>query len=190
MKQLGILIDMDRCIGCKTCVVACRNHHKIVDHEKCMPGEIPYYIRVETRSSGTYPQLQQEFRVIPCQHCKDPACVKACKAGAITKDMETGIVRIDRGACRGHGDCVAACPYGVIQFDRSGGYAHKCDLCEDRVVAGEPPVCVEVCMTDALSFGEKNLLRMQAEARGKEVVKKLSAMSMTYVRSPAPRPAA
>lgn len=185
MKQLGIMIDMDRCIGCKTCVVACRNHHKIVDHEKCMPGEIPYYIRVETKCSGTYPNLRQDFWVVACQHCKNPACVKACTAEAITKDPRTGIVHIDRNACQGKGDCVEACPYGVIQFDSEGGYAHKCDLCNDLVVAGKQPVCVEACMTNALTFGEKSLLRMQAEARGQEVVKKLSAMSMTYVRTSA-----
>ncbi len=51
----------DRCIGCKTCVVACRNHHKIVDHETCMPEEIPYYIRVETKCSGTYRKQNREM---------------------------------------------------------------------------------------------------------------------------------
>ncbi len=57
MKQLSLAIDLDRCIGCKTCVVACRNSHGIVDHENCMPGEIPYYLRVESERKGVYPNL-------------------------------------------------------------------------------------------------------------------------------------
>ncbi|WP_461210319.1 4Fe-4S dicluster domain-containing protein [Desulfocurvus sp. DL9XJH121] len=185
MKQLGLMIDMDRCIGCKTCVVACRNAHKIVDHEKCLPGQIPYYIRVETECTGVYPNPKQDFWVVPCQHCKNAACVKACEAGAITKDPSNGIVLIDAEKCVGKGSCVPACPYGVIQFDAVLGKAHKCDLCHDRVVAGKQPVCVEVCMTDALVFGEKEMLRMLAESKGKIVQKKLSAMSMTYVYTPA-----
>ena len=94
MKQLSLAIDLDRCIGCKTCVVACRNSHGIVDHENCMPGEIPYYLRVESKKKGVYPNLSETSWVVPCQHCRNAACIKACKAEAIVKDVETGIVRI------------------------------------------------------------------------------------------------
>ena len=184
MKQLSLAIDLDRCIGCKTCVVACRNSHGLVDHENCMPGEIPYYLRVETECSGTYPNLAQTNWVVPCQHCKNAPCVKACPAKAIVKDEQTGIVHILDEKCAGHKACIEACPYGVIQFDAVRRKAHKCDLCWDRIHAGEKPACVEACMTDAMRFGEKELLRMQLEAEGKEIVRKMSAQSVIYFRDP------
>ncbi len=184
MRQLGIMVDLDRCIGCTTCIVACRNHHEIVDHENHQPGEIPYYIRVESRFEGVFPSLREDYWVVMCQHCRKVPCAKACKEGAITKDPLTGVVLVDREKCTGCGECVEKCPYKVIQFDEQGGYAHKCNLCYGRITHGQDPVCVESCLTSALSFGEKEILLMQAEAKGKNVIKKLSAQSIVYVQTP------
>ncbi len=181
MKQLGLMIDMDRCIGCKTCIVACRNYHGLVDHENCMPGEIPFYIRVESSTEGAYPMISERCWVVPCQHCKNAQCIAACESGAITKDEQTGIVRIDKAKCTGSGKCIEACPYGVIQFNKAGNFAHKCDLCYDRVTFGLPPVCVEACMTDAITFGEVEDLKAQALGKGREIDKKMSAMSVVYL---------
>ena len=186
MQQLGLMIDMNKCIGCKTCVVACRNHHDIVDHENCMPGNIPFYIRVESSTAGVYPLITEQCWVVPCQHCKNAQCVKACKAEAITKDPQNGIVRINQDKCVGSGDCIEACPYNVIQFDAARNKAHKCDLCYDRVVAGELPVCAEVCMTDAITFGEKDMLLQKARDMGRSIDRKKSAMSIIYLE-PTPK---
>lgn len=183
MKQLSIMVDLDRCIGCKTCIVACRNHNGLVDHKHAMPGKMRHYLRVESRLEGTYPNLKEDFWVVMCQHCKKPVCVKACASGAISKDPQTGIVLIDKEKCTGAKKCIEKCPYGVVQFGGSGNYAHKCDLCHDRVLHGLEPVCVEICLADALSFGEREILLMQAEAAGKKVVKKLSAQSILYVKT-------
>lgn len=183
MKQLSIMVDLDRCIGCKTCIVACRNHNGLLDHETAMPGEMANYLRVESELTGTYPSLREDFWVVMCQHCKKPPCIKACESGAISKDPQTGIVTIDKDKCTGSGKCIEKCPYGVIQFDRKGNFAHKCTLCGDRVVHGLDPVCVEVCLADALSFGEREILAMQADAAGKEIVKKKSTQSILYVKS-------
>lgn len=182
MKQLSIMVDLDRCIGCKTCIVACRNHHGLVDHEKSMPGTMSHYLRVESECSGAYPDLKEDFWVVMCQHCKKPPCIKACESGAIAKDVQTGIVLIDKAKCTGAKKCIEKCPYGVIQFDAPGKFAHKCDLCHDRVIHGMEPVCVEICLADALSFGEKEILLMQAEAKGKKLIKKKSTQSILYVK--------
>lgn len=183
MKQLSIMVDLDRCIGCKTCIVACRNHHEIIDHENDQPGAMPYYLRVESKLEGTYPDLEEDFWVVMCQHCKKVPCAKACEYEAIKKDKQTGIVTIDREKCTGCGECIAKCPYNVIQFNEKDNYAHKCNLCHDRVVHGLDPVCVESCLTDALSFGEKEILLMHAEAKDKTVIKKMSTQSIIYVKS-------
>lgn len=186
MFQLGLMIDMNKCIGCKTCVVACRNHHGIVDHENCMPGEIPFYIRVESSTDGTYPMVSQKSWVVPCQHCKNAQCIKSCGAGAISKDPQNGIVRIDPEKCTGSKACIKDCPYGVIQFDAARNKAHKCDLCYDRIVAGEKPVCAEACMTDAITFGELEVLKQMALGQGREIDRKKSAMSILYL-NPLPK---
>jgi len=183
MKQLSIMVDLDRCIGCKTCIVACRNHHGLVDHEKSMPGTMSHYLRVESECTGTYPDLKEDWWVVMCQHCKKPPCIKACDSGAIAKDVQTGIVRIDKAKCKGSRKCIEKCPYDVIQFDAKAKFAHKCDLCYDRIIHGQEPVCVEVCLAEALSFGEKEILLMHAEAKGKKVIKKKSTQSIIYVKS-------
>jgi NADPH-dependent glutamate synthase beta subunit-like oxidoreductase/ferredoxin len=100
-KQLGMAVDLNRCIGCKTCIVACRNYHELVDPAKAMPNEMPYYLRVENRRTGTYPDIAVDSWVVPCQHCSDPECVTYCPEGAISKDPETGIVCIDKETCTG-----------------------------------------------------------------------------------------
>jgi polysulfide reductase chain B len=184
MKQLSILVDLDRCIGCKTCIVACRNHHDLVDHEKAMPGFMSHYLRVETELTGAYPDLKEDYWVVMCQHCKKPPCVNACESGAIQKDVQTGIVFIDKNKCTGAKKCIEKCPYDVIQFDATGNFAHKCNLCYDRVVHGQEPVCVEVCLAEALSFGEREILLMHAEAKGKKLLKKRSTQSILYAKSP------
>lgn len=183
MKQLSIMVDLDRCIGCKTCIVACRNNKGLVDHEKAMPGEMSHYLRVESECVGTYPDLKEDFWVVMCQHCKKPPCIKACPNGAIAKDVQTGIVTIDKAKCKGAGKCIEKCPYGVIQFDARAKLAHKCDLCHDRVIHGQEPVCVETCLAEALSFGEREILLMHADAKGKKVIKKKSTQSILYVKS-------
>lgn len=185
MRQLSIMVDLDRCIGCKTCIVACRNHHGIVDHVNSQPGEIPFYLRVESRSEGVFPNLSEDSWVVMCQHCKKAPCAKVCDSEAIAKDPLTGIVTIDPDKCGGSRKCIEVCPFGVIQFDEVANKAHKCNLCQDRVAHGLDPVCVESCLTDALSFGEKEILLMQADAKGKQVIKKMSTQSMLYVKTPA-----
>lgn len=184
MAQLSIMVDLDRCIGCKTCIVACRNANGLTDHE-ALPGQMPHYLRVESAREGSFPDLKFSTWVIPCQHCKNAQCIKACDAGAIAKDPVTGIVTINADQCDGSKACMEACPYDVIQFDELNGHAHKCDLCGDRISMGESPACVSACLTDALRFGEKELLVQEAQSLGKDIVRKMSAQSILYVRSPA-----
>ena len=117
MKQLSIMVDLDRCIGCKTCIVACRNHNGLLDHETSMPGEMANYLRVESELKGTYPSLREDFWVVMCQHCKKPPCIKACENGAISKDPQTGIVTIDKEKCTGSGKCIEKCSKRCIDFN-------------------------------------------------------------------------
>jgi len=124
MKQLSLMIDLNRCTGCNTCIVACRNYHELVDHTSALPGKIPYYLRVESYRKGIYPNLSVDTWITPCQHCFDPPCMLSCPEEAISKDPETGIVLIDNEKCtgceailgdsvpekQGHSSCKVRCP--------------------------------------------------------------------------------
>lgn len=101
MKQLSLMIDLNRCTGCKTCIVACRNYHGIIDHATAMSNALPFYLRVESRMQGTFPDLKMDSWIVPCQHCSDPPCAEACPEDAITKNLESGVVHIDKNACDG-----------------------------------------------------------------------------------------
>jgi len=85
--------------------------------------------------------------------------------------------------CLGCGcSCIQACPYDVIQFNLETGISHKCNLCSERVFVGEKPVCVEVCMTDAIYFGEYELVKRQALDAGRTIIENLSKESILYVK--------
>ncbi len=78
--------------------------------------------------------------------------------------------------------CMQSCPYEVIQFDDGTGISHKCNLCYDLITKGNKPVCVDVCMTDALDFGEYELLKQDALDKGRQVIEELSKAAHIYIK--------
>ncbi|MBW1997548.1 MAG: 4Fe-4S ferredoxin [Deltaproteobacteria bacterium] len=119
-------------------------------------------MRVRTVEEGRFPHVRVSFLAIPCYHCSDPACIKACPAGAITKRESDGIVLVDREACLGLGGCGSckeACPYDVPQFaEAENAKMQKCHFCVDRWDKGKKPVCVEACPMRALDAGPMEFL--------------------------------
>ena len=162
MKQLGMTIDLNRCIGCKACIVACRNYHELVDPSKAMPNEMPYYIRVENRRTGIFPHIAADSWVVPCQHCPEPLCLLSCPEGAISKDPETGIVLIDKETCNGcnavlgvsgaekrdTSPCKVECPahidvQGYVTLAAKGKYQEALQLIKEA--SPFPAICGRVC---------------------------------------------
>lgn len=172
--RYGMVIDLGRCIGCNTCAVSCKNANNL-------PVGI-WWNRILTdggdaldTARGVYPDAL-EMRHIPlnCQHCDNPACVKACPVGATHKDPETGIVLQEYDQCLGCRMCMAACPYtGVRSFNweepkyyydfpigeqdaavHQQHTAEKCTFCHQRVARDEQPVCVQACPARARHFGD------------------------------------
>ncbi|MFC1886018.1 4Fe-4S dicluster domain-containing protein [Thermodesulfobacteriota bacterium] len=148
--QYGIYFDQTRCMGCYTCVVACRDWHDV-------PAGPASYIRLTTVEKGRCPDLFVAFLPTFCYHCESPACMDVCPADAIIKREEDGIVTVDAEACLGKddcGQCLEACPYNAPQFtEEEDARMQKCDLCIDRLEMDKKPVCVSGCPMRALDAG-------------------------------------
>lgn len=141
MSRLGFIYNMEQCIGCKACQMAC------IDKNHLDTGE--YYRRVDTLEvEGEYIQFSGG-----CNHCANPACVKFCPTGAMYVS-ENGTVQHTAGKCIGCGNCVWSCPYGAVTLSKQKGIATKCNACSDLLAKGEQPACVQACVTKCLAFEE------------------------------------
>lgn len=150
MKQMVLVIDLDRCIGCRGgCQVACKTQHDIA----LGPSRSTLYTMGPT---GTYPNLEMYFLSLMCQQCENPSCVKVCPTGACYKSGEDGVVRIDRDTCIGCQSCKRACPYQANYFNKELRVMDKCDICSDLREQGLPPACVRNCAGGAIHYGDIN----------------------------------
>lgn len=145
-EQLAFRVDLDACTGCKACVSAC-HHLNGLDTE-----EAEVWRKVGLLHGGTPEAPVQQSVTAACHHCLDPACMKGCPVGAYEKDALTGIVRHLDDQCIGCRYCTFMCPYDVPQYSPKRGIVRKCDMCSDRLVAGEAPACVDACPNAAISI--------------------------------------
>lgn len=167
MSRLALQIDLERCIGCKSCEAACKLEHGLG------PGERRNRVvwLGDDGSSNSRPSL--DFLTLTCQQCERPACVRACPVNpkALSKDSNTGIVQVIEDRCVGCGECVVACPYGAMGFDATGHHAVKCDLCVERRTSGvETTACQSVCPARAIKFGDVATLTSESQQSGRSTV--------------------
>ena len=160
MKQYGFFVDISRCTGCKTCMMACKDYKDIGPNQNLR--RVYEYTGGDWKQEGNTwrPDVFAYYVSISCNHCEDPACMPVCPEKAITKDAN-GFVVIDAEKCIGCRACQKACPYGAPQFNRSIRRMTKCDGCQDRLAAGAQPNCVDACPQRALEFGDVGELRRQ-----------------------------
>jgi carbon-monoxide dehydrogenase iron sulfur subunit len=161
-----IYVDVERCVGCLSCMIACAVEHSATKNLYTAIAEKPTpkpRIKVYNVAGVNVPMR--------CLHCASAPCIEVCPTGAMHR-TEEGFVVVDYSKCIGCGLCSLVCPIGHPIVDRELGKIVKCDFCVDRVRAGKKPACVEACPVGALIFGETEevmeyIRRRQAEAIAK-----------------------
>lgn len=182
-KRLGLVIDLDVCVGCHACVVNCKEWNT-GGYGAALSDQHPYGADV----SGAWLNRVHSYEVTPldqlmgtsaggevaaeigqarlvhfpksCLHCEDAPCVTVCPTGASYKRTEDGVVLVDEDKCIGCGLCAWACPYGAREMDLAAGVMKKCTLCIDRIYnetleeEDRVPACVRTCPTNARHFGD------------------------------------
>ncbi|MFV0442767.1 MAG: DmsC/YnfH family molybdoenzyme membrane anchor subunit [Planctomycetaceae bacterium] len=143
-QQYAFEVDLDRCSGCKACVVACHSLNGLDEHET--------WRDVGLLVGGTASNPVMQHVTTACHHCLEPACMIACPVNAYEKDAATGIVRHLDDQCFGCQYCTLACPYDVPKYHAGKGIVRKCDMCSDRLAVGEAPACVQSCPHEAISI--------------------------------------
>jgi len=171
--QFGVLIDISRCIGCRTCELACKQaNHLPPDSQPA--GQAKLGARTFTYVDKR--QITQDdgkpitrFVKRQCMHCIDPACASVCPVGALQKsDIGAVIYHDDR--CIGCRYCMTACPFDVprYEWESSAPLIRKCQFCFGRLEQGQPTACSAACPSGAIKFGKRSELLAEAAARIKE----------------------
>ena len=168
-KKLGLVIDLDICVGCHACAVNCKEWnsggHAAPLTDRDAYGDKPigvWFNRIHTfeaKAGDGEPARTVHFPK-SCLHCEDAACVTVCPTGASFKRTEDGIVLVNEAKCIGCKLCSWACPYGAREYDADEGVMKKCTLCIDRIYnenmeeVDRVPACVSTCPVGARHFGD------------------------------------
>ena len=164
-----VIAEPSKCIGCRTCEVACALAHPIGDGtaQALSPENFKPRLKLVKQLKLTAP--------VQCRHCENAPCVNGCPTGALV--YRQGTVQLLAERCIGCQTCVIACPFGAMDMVRipvnlpdfgtpSGrktvSLAHKCDLCIDH---DGGPACIPVCPTKALFLIEPASLETSSSQR-------------------------
>ncbi len=212
-KKLGLVIDLDVCVGCHACVVNCKEWNT-GGYGNALSDQDPYGADV----SGTWLNRIHTFEVVPeggeiigeegdarvvhfpksCLHCEDAPCVTVCPTGASYKRADDGIVLVNEDKCMGCGLCAWSCPYGAREMDVAAGVMKKCTLCVDRIYnetfdeVDRVPACVRTCPVKARHFGdlgdpESDISKLVAKRDGMDLMPEQGTRPVNKYLPPRPR---
>ena len=207
-KSLGLVIDLDTCVGCHACVTACKGWN--TENYGAPLADTDAY---GSDPVGSFLNRVHSFEVQPesgpaqlfhfpksCLHCADAPCVTVCPTGASYKRTEDGIVLVNETDCIGCGLCAWACPYGAREMDPSEKVMKKCTLCVDRIYnenlpeEDREPACVRTCPAGARHFGdlsdpESAVSKLVTERGGIELMPEQGTAPVNRYLPPRPRDA-
>ncbi len=144
MKNLYYIFK--KCVGCKTCELSCALAHSQSGELSAALKEV----KLSLPRTAVFGARGENYPV-SCRHCKDPKCVSACMAKALTCDAATGMVLHDENRCVGCWMCVMVCPYGAIRPNLKIKLPLRCDRCKDK----DQPACAKACPTRAILWEEE-----------------------------------
>jgi sulfite dehydrogenase (quinone) subunit SoeB len=207
-KKLGLVIDLDICVGCHACAVNCKEWNS-GGHMAPLTDQDPYgahptgvwFNRVHSYEASADGDSRTVHFPRSCLHCEEPACVTVCPTGASYKRAQDGIVLVNEDLCIGCKLCSWACPYGAREFDEDVGVMKKCTLCIDKIYnetldeADRVPACVATCPVSARHFGdlgnpESDVSRLVAARDGYELMPELGYRPVNRYLPPRPRKSA
>ena len=206
-KSLGLVIDLDTCVGCHACVTACKGWN--TENYGAPLADVDAY---GAEPVGSFLNRIHSYEVQPenggaaqlyhfpksCLHCADAPCVTVCPTGASYKRVEDGIVLVNESDCIGCGLCAWACPYGAREMDPAEKVMKKCTLCVDRIYnenlpeEDRQPACVRTCPAGARHFGdfadpESNVSKLVAERGGIELMPEQGTAPVNRYLPPRPK---
>ncbi len=160
-KKKGMLLDSALCVGCGACYQACKEANNL-------PRTADDFL-ADDLSADTFTVVKMQggrFVRKLCMHCEAPTCASVCPVKALEKTA-LGPVIYHAEKCIGCRYCMQACPFGAprYQWNSTRPLIRKCQLCHDRVAAGEPTACSRVCPTGATRFGDRDALIEEARSR-------------------------
>lgn len=182
----SFLIDTSRCTACRGCQVACKEWYELPANKTRQTGSHQNppdlnpnnYKLLRFREHLENDTIRWYFFAEQCRHCIDPPCVTeggSLVDGAIIHDSSTGAVvyteKTRKISAEDFENIRSACPYDIPRRDPISGRISKCNMCHERVIRGMQPVCVSVCSTGAMNFGERQDM-LSLAARRLAVVKK------------------
>lgn len=177
--SMGVLVDLTKCVGCRSCEAACNKEQGLPPPDKPFDD---LSVFEEHRHGGLKRRTSEKaytvvnrydtekgpvFRKFQCNHCNEPACLTSCFVNAYTKTKE-GAVTYNPKVCVGCRTCMVACPFYVPAYSYTSAInpiIKKCIMCYDtRLKFGKPPACVEACPQEVMTFGKrKDLIKMGHE---------------------------
>jgi sulfite dehydrogenase (quinone) subunit SoeB len=205
-RKLGLVIDLDICVGCHACVVNCKEWNT-----NGVAGPLSDVDPYGDNPSGAWLNRVHTFEITPpegpaqivhfpksCLHCEDAPCVTVCPTGASIKRAEDGIVLVEEDKCIGCGLCAWACPYGAREMDPVDHVMKKCTLCVDRIYneafeeIDRVPACVRTCPANARHFGDlsdpgSSVSRMVAERGGIDLMPEMGTRPVNKYLPPRPK---
>lgn len=173
MGKLGFYFDLDNCIGCRACQMACKDRNDL-------PVGV-LYRHIIGYETGSYPTPGLYEYSYTCNHCESPECVANCPTGAMFV-ADDGTVQHNDEECIGCKTCMNSCPYQVPQYSEEKSIVGKCDSCASIRANGNNPVCVDACNMRVIEFGDLDELRATHE--GEELVDELPILPSASKTNP------
>lgn len=180
-EGMGVLVDLTRCVGCRTCEAACNQANNLPPPERPFDDKSVFdrkghegrQRRPDEKAFTVVNRYDQPdgapvFRKLQCNHCNEPSCLTSCFVNAYSKTPE-GAVVYNPKVCVGCRMCMTACPFYVPAYSYSSAtnpVIMKCNFCyESRLKKGLPPACVASCPNEVMRFGRREELLMVARER-------------------------